>query len=91
MPFWFLKPKTCLVCAEKEKRISDLKEQMHKQFSITEKVIAPTHQYAIRDQASLALEGAGHSVEPIIEIPEETKKHLSAVNSQALQMLTGRY
>lgn len=75
----------CKVCAEKDRRISDLNLLLKTQIDLLEKVIAPNYSKSVSYQADLALNGAGHDVE--VEEPSE----LTPAQSQAIAMLTASY
>lgn len=73
----------CKCCLEKDKRISDLKEQLVHQNSLVKSVIVPNYGTdKVNQEMQYALAGEG--------APKNTE-NLSEVEQQAIAMLTGSY
>lgn len=83
MKFW-----KCAVCAEKDSRIADLKEQLAHQNAMLKAQVSPQYASAVTIEANRALEGGGTEQ---IDVSEDQKKHFSAVERQAIEILTGNY
>lgn len=78
----------CRVCEEKDKRIADLKAQLLQQTNLLQSVISPQYSKAVELEANRALEGLGT---PQVDLNEDQKEQISAVERQALELLTGQY
>lgn len=78
----------CKACAAKDNHIASLDKRLDKAHDLFEKVVAPTYAPAIARQADMLMGGAGGEVEPE---QVEVKKEMTAVERQALQLLTGTY
>lgn len=78
------KHKPCQVCSEKDRRIADLTALLQAQTDLVKWVISPSYAQVVNHQAMIAIDGSN---EPIVI---DTTK-LSAVETQAMQMLTGDY
>lgn len=81
----------CKVCEEKDRRIADLKEMLEKQTSLVNSLTNPTYNNAVTSELNTILDGASRTAVEIPVVTEERKREMSAVERQAIEMLTGLY
>lgn len=74
----------CKCCAEKDKRIEDLKEQLMHQNSLVKAVIVPPSRSEDKVNQELQFALGGEGAPKNVEV-------LSEVEKQAIAMLTGSY
>lgn len=81
--FW-----NCKVCLEKDKRIVDLKSQIAHLQELVKQYTNTAYPKAVEIEANQILSGANTFVE---SLGHEEQKQLSAVERQAIELLTGNY
>lgn len=79
---------SCKVCKEKDNRIADLKEQIARLNKTLSDMTNPTYPRAVDAEADLLLNGANTFAK---HMGKEDQEKLSAVEKQAIELLTGSY
>ena len=78
----------CKVCQEKDKRVEDLKAQIKDLQDRLSKIMNPIYPQAIEIEADTMLNGANTFAKAVTK---DEERKLSAVEEEAIKLLTGTY